>query len=197
VRFLLPIGPSRRTAAETVWKKMKSVFDNPNFDRVSIIAHSFGTWIVGYLLQTKELRFHRVIFCGAILDSKFDWETVTRKVDHPHWSDAPNAYVLNDCGTKDIWPIFAKFATWGYGISGRWGFQNALVRDRFHEVDHSGFFQDGFATRNWVPALTATSLSKGVDRGIDPSMLVSLMTITKLPYILIVIAVIVIYLLRR
>lgn len=185
VRFLLPIGPWRRRAAETVWMKMRSVFDNPNFDRVSIVAHSFGTWIVGYLLTTKDVRFHRVIFCGSILDSDFNWEKVQHKTGDPTFQNAPHARVVNDCGIRDVWPIVAKSATWGYGVSGRWGFQNALVKDRFHDLDHSGFFADGFATRYWVPALTGTKLPRGIEYGISPPAWLSLLTVVKLPYLLI------------
>ncbi len=93
--------------------------------------------------------------------------------------------VINDCGTADIWPIFAKFATWGYGASGRWGFQHALVKDRFHARNHSGFFEEGFATQYWVPALTETQLTRGIDDGISPPWWVSILTVIKLPYVLV------------
>ncbi|MBA3351928.1 MAG: hypothetical protein H0U23_05800 [Blastocatellia bacterium] len=186
LRFLTPIGPGRRKAAETVWAKMKSLYDNPNIGGVSVIAHSFGTWIVGYLLvNKKKARFRRIILCGAVLDGRFDWESVTDKIDHPNFENAPNTRIVNDCGTQDIWPIFAKFMTWGYGVSGRWGFQNALVRDRFHNVDHGGFFKAGFAKEHWVPALTGTVLSKGISEGIDPPSWISILTIVKLPYLIV------------
>ena len=114
VRFWLPIGPWRRTAADTVWKKTESVFGNPNIDHVSVIAHSFGTWIVGHLFTNRGLRFHRVILCGAVLDTKFEsWDRVKSQIDSANFQDDPNAIVVNDCGTRDVWPIFAKFATSG------------------------------------------------------------------------------------
>jgi O-acetyl-ADP-ribose deacetylase (regulator of RNase III)/pimeloyl-ACP methyl ester carboxylesterase len=184
LRFLAPVGPWRRAAAETVWQKMKNVYDNPNIARVSIIAHSFGTWIVGYLLAKHDVKFHRVILCGSVLDTRYDWGGVEQKIRAPAFANAPTVKVVNDCGTKDIWPVFAKFATWGYGVGGRWGFQHALVRDRFHVVDHSGFFTTGFATKHWVPVLTG-KLTKGIDEGaqINPPGWVNLLTLVKLPYL--------------
>jgi O-acetyl-ADP-ribose deacetylase (regulator of RNase III) len=183
VRFLTPFGPWRRAAAETVWTKMKSVYENPNIERVSIIAHSFGTWIVGHILATHTVKFHRVILCGSVLDTDYDWNRVHQKIQAPVFADAPNVKVVNDCGTRDFWPIFAKFATWGYGVAGRWGFQHALVKDRFHHpLKHSGFFEPGFATEHWVPVLTGT-LTKGVDQHISPPDWVNLLTVLKLPYI--------------
>ena len=147
IRFLTPVGPWRRRAAETVWAKMKSLFDNPNIAEVSVVAHSFGTWIVGYLLRTKQVRFYRVLLCGSVLDTSFDWDSVREKIVGPIFPASPNVRVINDCGTRDIWPIFAKFATWGYGVAGRWGFISALAKDRFHHYRHSDFFADGFATK--------------------------------------------------
>jgi O-acetyl-ADP-ribose deacetylase (regulator of RNase III) len=190
VRFLMPFGPWRRAAAETVWTKMESVYSNPNIEQVSIIAHSFGTWIVGHILTTHNVRFHRVILCGSVLDTGFDWGQVHEKINAPPFANAPNVKIVNDCGTRDVWPIFAKFATWGYGVAGRWGFQHALVKDRFHAVDHGGFFQPGFATTNWVPVLTGT-LTKGVEKGISPPVWMSVLTVLKLPYLLAAAAIIV------
>jgi O-acetyl-ADP-ribose deacetylase (regulator of RNase III)/pimeloyl-ACP methyl ester carboxylesterase len=187
-RFLTPVGPWRRAAARTVWKKMNSVFNNSNFDQVSIIAHSFGTWIVGHILENyPEAKFHRVILCGSVLDTEYDWNGVQNKVVAPYFDDAPNAKIVNECGTKDIWPVFAQFTTWGYGVAGRWGFQHSLVKDRFHHLDHSGFFQPGFATQYWVPVLNG-KVTEGVDKDISPSALVSILTVLKLPYVLLALA---------
>ncbi|OOG28797.1 hypothetical protein B1C78_00170 [Thioalkalivibrio denitrificans] len=184
VQFLLPFPAIRRKAAETVWLKAKSVFGNPNFDRVSIIAHSFGSWIAVYLLVVKPIRIHRLLLCGAIVDANFDWDTVSDRIDNPSFENAPACRVVNDCGTKDIWPLMAKAMTWGFGISGRWGFQHCIVADRFYHVDHSGFFEEGFAREYWVPALTGKRLPKGVSDGIDPPWALSLLTFVKIPVLL-------------
>jgi pimeloyl-ACP methyl ester carboxylesterase len=184
VRFLAPIGSSRRDAAETVWNKMKTIYDNPNIEHVSVIAHSFGTWIVGHILKNHTVKFHRVILCGSVLSTTYDWDGVQDKIAAPPFKNAPTVKIVNDCGTKDIWPIMAKFMTWGYGVAGRWGFQHALVKDRFHQpLTHSDFFKHGFATNNWVPVLNGT-LTKGADKGIDPPGWMNLLTILKLPYLL-------------
>lgn len=187
VRFVLP-GPWRKTAAETVWEKMKSVFDNPNLGRVSVVAHSFGTWIIGYLLTHKNVKFHRVLLCGAILNTRYDWDTAMSKISAPPFPGAPTARIINDCGTSDIWPILARSATWGYDMSGRWGFQHALVHDRFHPVSHSGFFKEGFARDYWVPALTHDHIQPGHGDKIDPPAWLVTLSIVKLPYFLILFA---------
>jgi O-acetyl-ADP-ribose deacetylase (regulator of RNase III) len=191
VRFLMPVERWRRAAALRVWAAMKGAYDSPNVSEVSVIAHSFGTWIIGHLLMNEaNIKFHRVVFCGAILPTDFAWDKVTAKIDRPDFTNAPTVFVVNDCGTRDVWPIFAKTMTRGYGPSGRWGFQNSLVRDRFHEVDHSGFFKEGFATTHWVPALVGTELTKGVADAdkIDPSAVLQVLTVLKLPLVIAVVA---------
>jgi O-acetyl-ADP-ribose deacetylase (regulator of RNase III) len=187
--FIFP-GPWRQAAAETVWKKMNVVFENPNLDRVSIVAHSFGTWITGYLLKHKNLKFHRVLFCGAILDTRYDWPSAAAKISGPTFHPNPVARVINDCGTRDIWPIFARSVTWGYDMSGRWGFQNALVQDRFHSVTHSGFFEQGFAAKYWVPALTQDVIERGPklkDKEISPPHWLTMLSVVKIPYLVLVV----------
>lgn len=186
LQFLVPIHAVRAKAAEKVWLKSQSVFSNENFDQVSVIAHSFGCWVVGYLLQHKPVTFHRVILCGAVIDADFDWDRVSRKLSAPTFRNLPATLVVNDCGTKDAWPLVAKAATWGFGYSGRWGFQHALVQDRFFPLRHSDFFKPGFAKAYWVPALVGDRLPDGSasSNEIAPSWLLSCLTFVKIPILL-------------
>jgi hypothetical protein len=65
--------------------------------------------------------------------------------------------VINDYGTKDIYPVLAKCLGWGYGDTGRHKFGRAEVRDRAHDFGHSDFFKKGsgrgeeFVRRFWKP----------------------------------------------
>jgi hypothetical protein len=111
VRFLTLFGPWRRAAAETVWLKMKSVYESPCIEQVSVIAHSFGTWIVVHILRTHSAKLYRVILYRSVLDTQVKWEQLKDQVQGPSFPDAPNYKIVNDCGTKDVWPHFAKFTT--------------------------------------------------------------------------------------
>ncbi|PKM37565.1 MAG: hypothetical protein CVV06_05120 [Gammaproteobacteria bacterium HGW-Gammaproteobacteria-10] len=182
VRFLLPLRKWRAQAAETVWKKSQAVFANENFDKVSIIAHSFGSWIVTYLLMRKKIRVYRLILCGCVVDANFDWnEEVTAKIVGPPLTGTVLRKVLNDVGTRDIWPLLAQAATWGFGSSGRCGFQHPLVEDRCHAVDHSGFFEPGFAVTSWAPVLLDESLPSGTDFMRDPGYIWNILSLVKIP----------------
>ena len=58
---------------------------------------------------------------------------------------------MNDCGSRDIWPVAAKILTWGFGPSGSFGFGTPGVKDRFHEFAHSDYFTADFVRKFWRP----------------------------------------------
>lgn len=117
---------------------------NPDAE-ISIVAHSFGTYILCKILSTaNDLNFHRILFCGAIVEADYDWSSVEKQFTSP---------VINDIGRWDYWPSMAKSWSWGFGDSGCIGFQNSLVRDRHFEFGHSDFLDVGHMQQYWLPYL--------------------------------------------
>jgi hypothetical protein len=117
---------------------------NPDAD-ISIVAHSFGTYIVSKILAARcEIKFHRILLCGAIVDTDYDWAAVSDQFKEP---------VINDIGRRDTWPSLAKSWCWGFGNSGVIGFQNSLVRDRHFTYEHSGFLNVAHMQKYWMPYL--------------------------------------------
>jgi len=112
----------------------------------SIIAHSFGTFLVAGILQTApELTFCRIIFCGSVVRHRF------RVSDYDHRFEGE---LINEVGTKDIWPVLAETSTTGYGSAGTYGFRRSGVRDRWHNgKTHSAFLTPDFCEIYWVPYL--------------------------------------------
>lgn len=99
-----------------------------------VIAHSFGTWLFGHLLQgeTKrapvdQLKFGRIILAGCVLRPDFDWKYLK---DANLIED-----VLNHYGTADTVVPFAHLTIWDSGPSGRRGFDS----DQVLNVRASGF----------------------------------------------------------
>lgn len=86
-----------------------------------VIAHSFGTWLVGHLLldearrvPSERLAFGRVILLGSILRPDFNWKGL---------KDAGLVEeVLNHFGTHDRVVPFAHATIWDSGPSGVRGF---------------------------------------------------------------------------
>jgi pimeloyl-ACP methyl ester carboxylesterase len=111
--------------------------------KLSIIAHSFGTYIVGRILQKNiDIQVHRLILCGSVLPVDFPWEQLWGRFDD---------MVVNECGKSDIWPVLAQATSWGYGASGTHGFGVVLVKDRFHAGGHSQYLERSFVEEHWAP----------------------------------------------
>ena len=80
--------------------------------------------------------------------------------------------VVNDVGSRDVWPAFAKSATTGYGDTGTYGFRHPKVRDRwFKGFRHSDFLTPDFCRDYWVPFFTngKKGLDKIDEKGIVPT----------------------------
>jgi Protein of unknown function (DUF4019) len=141
-RFWFPIGTREAPVEKLLWRIRDARMRFPNA-KLSVIAHSFGTYAISKIFtENPDIQLHRLILCGAILPSDFRWDQIRQRVE---------SEVINDCGTRDIWPVLAQSTTFGYGPSGRFGFGTPGVRDRFHDFGHGGFFQDKFVREFWLP----------------------------------------------
>ena len=123
-RFWFPFwtrkGPIERVHGEIRAALQKYRRTHPEA-RLSIIAHSFGTYVVGKILQRHfDLHVHRLILCGSVLSQNFPWNQLQGRFDDDK--------VVNECGKADIWPVLAKSLTWGYGDSGTHGFGGSSSR---------------------------------------------------------------------
>ena len=110
-RFWFPFR-TRNKPIERVYTQIRVAFQksrktDPNA-RLSIIAHSFGTYIIGEILKRGfDLQLHRLILCGSVLPQDFPWEQYQGRFDDDK--------VINRCGKADVWPVLAQSASWGYG----------------------------------------------------------------------------------
>jgi hypothetical protein len=105
-----------------------------------VIAHSFGTWLIGHLLENElmrkpeeQLRFGRIILTGCILRPDFDWKRIkdAELVDD----------VLNHYGSKDPIVPLAHITIWDSGPSGRRGFDgDQVINIRADGYGHSDLF---------------------------------------------------------
>ena len=146
-----------------------------------VIAHSFGTWLFGHLLEDEltrneedRLEFGRVILAGCIMRPDFDW----KRIRESHLVED----VLNHYGTADRVVPLAHATITESGPSGRRGFDGDQVLNiRATGFGHSDLFSVDKRVENglthlansyqkyWRPFLTlpATELSTLPD-GMDP-----------------------------
>ena len=138
--FWCPLFTRKRPIDELLYKIEDAIAGSPNAELV-IVAHSFGTYAITKILRQKPgIRPSRMILCGSIVPRRFRWDLLPNRPK-----------VINDCGSRDIWPILAQSTTWGYGATGVLGFGFPNVKDRFHDMSHSDYFDEAFVERFWRP----------------------------------------------
>lgn len=134
--FLTPC--IRESKLDWFHREYDRICKQENVQRPSIIAHSFGTYLVAELLSKyPEVKFDKIIFAGGIAPCDFDWET--------RFNNGQVLHVLNEVAKKDIWPAVAKMVIPRAGCSGSAGFCSQVpdVGQRFSSIGHSGTFFEG------------------------------------------------------
>jgi hypothetical protein len=151
LNFLWPIGRAKKIK----WfeKTYTDEINNRNIDlkgdeRPSVVAHSFGTYIVGWaLFKYEELKLNKIILCGSILPTDFPWDVLLER--------GQVRGVRNEFGVKDVWVKWVRFFVPRTGPSGSKGFSRRhprLEQKRF-EFQHSEYFREGHMKAFWMPFL--------------------------------------------
>jgi hypothetical protein len=103
--FLLPFGRSKKikwfenTYTEEINDKN---LDLKAGELPSVVAHSFGTYIVGWsMFKYEELKFNKIILCGSILPTDFPWDALLER--------GQVRAVRNEFGVSDIWVKWVRF----------------------------------------------------------------------------------------
>lgn len=147
-RFLMPWLRARKI--EWFLRKYTEVRRlNPKAN-ISICAHSFGTYIVGYaMLKYEQIKFDNIILCGSILPENFPWCELL--------NSGRVRRVLNEYGGKDSWARRARRAVSDAGPSGYSGFNIPQHQDFFQRrhdrYKHSDFFHALQFEQSWLPFL--------------------------------------------
>lgn len=172
-RFWCPFWTRLASISEIEWKVSRAIFENKDAE-VIVIAHSYGTYAISKIIKNNPLiNISRMILCGGIIPRAFKWGEMR---------NLPK--IINDCGSRDILPMLASSATWGFGESGRCGFGSPEVIDRFSNHNHSGFFDVDFVTKHWKPFVNDGSITKtDHNRPITPWFL-SILTVARIRFLL-------------
>jgi pimeloyl-ACP methyl ester carboxylesterase len=141
IRFL---GPWRKAAIAKVKQELRDLQRIHKDSELVVMAHSFGTYIVSKILKdAPDIRIKRLLLCGSIIPIAYRWDSLSHEFT--------NQTCVNEVGTRDIWPVFARVASFGYGESGSFGFKTSRVWDRFFDYGHSDFFTDDHFKTFWQP----------------------------------------------
>ncbi len=179
LRFLLPVRFFKTWAAARVARDIRAAMAYHKVTTVSIIAHSFGTFIIAEILEKRfDINFGHIIFCGSVVESGFPFERHATRFE---------GAVVNEVGTHDIWPILADSATWGYGPTGAFGFHRPRTFDRYHRgVTHSAFLNEKFCRRWWIPVLSGSE-PKSSDAPENPPLWLRVLSVVHIKHMLLVV----------
>lgn len=126
-----------------------------NSERPSMVAHSYGTYIAGHAMwKYSEIKFDRIILCGAILRREFPWDALAK-------NGQLNA-VLNQYGGQDFWARIVAWVVSDAGQSGRSGFSAeaaCLTQQNYPRFRHSDYFYDLNYKGNWLPFLRGEAVA--------------------------------------
>jgi hypothetical protein len=177
-QFLIPIPYFRRKAIEKVWDQIRTVKQNNDGAHLSVIAHSFGTFVISHVVKEEfDFKFHRIIFCGSVVNYDFPFEQLQGRYVPP---------ILNEVGTRDIFPALAESVTFGFGSAGTYGFRRPLLRDRWHNGAGHGFFLNrDFCRKFWTPFLKDGTIIASASAPEPPRLWIQLLSTFKIKYLLI------------
>lgn len=146
ISFFLP--SARRRAVARFRDAYSNFCHEHGIKRCSIVAHSFGTYLVAEALETYGLSFDRIVLCGSIIRRDFPWPV--------YLAQDRVRQILNDCGHRDLWVKLVVWFVSGTGASGAAKFTTAdsrLLQHVHPAWKHSDFFYvDNYRTR-WIPFL--------------------------------------------
>lgn len=123
---------------------------------VSVIAHSFGTYIIGAYVNGFEeflpVQLNCIILTGSILSTQYDWDK---------HRGAKIARVLNEIAPNDQWVKHMPKLQWIdkdplFGNSGVEGFTNksSILTERKSDIfDHNNVIKRDVIEKYWLPFL--------------------------------------------
>lgn len=160
----------------------------------SVIAHSFGTYLVARALKKyNEVKFDRIIFCGSIVEKNYSWSTIL--------NSGRATRVLNDFGGKDFWAKVAQWVVSDAGPSGAEGFSDdakgRVIKLYRSEFRHSDFFYNSNYMQTWIPFLDGKDPDPSVDMPRRPPNLKFRIVLWLLTLVLVLGLVLAGYILRR
>lgn len=175
-RFLLPIKFFRKKARDKLHQQIRSIGKIDNDSGISIIAHSFGTYLISEILRSgPEFKINRIIFCGSVVKYDFPFQALSDRFNQP---------ILNEVAAADLWPALAESLTTGYGSAGTFGFKRPLVYDQWNKGGHSAVLTQEQCLKYWVPFLRDGNIVENETAEPRSPLYINIISIFKIKYII-------------
>lgn len=131
--------------------------------RISIIAHSFGSFIIGSYLEgfieddAPPVAFNSILLTGSILNTEFDWEKFRGfSIGSVYNTVAPNDEYVKYMPESDLKKYIGMSNI--FGTSGVHGFSNKtpiLTQNKYEILNHNNSFKRDMIESKWMPFLNA------------------------------------------
>jgi hypothetical protein len=134
---------------------------------ISIIAHSFGTYIIGAYLEgfgvdeCPPVSFNTIILTGSILTENFDWEKYRGlSVGSVYNTIAPNDEFVKYMPETELKRFIGMSNTFGQaGINGFKNESPMLTQNSFEIFSHTNTIKRDIIEQKWMPFLNANRYS--------------------------------------
>lgn len=153
----------RQKKYKKISSRLRSIISKNKDKEITIIAHSFGTFIVSYALSSMCLdnKIKNTILCASPLPTDFD---ISHIIDSSEMT-------VNECGVNDVVLLAANVAVLGLGDAGRKGFDldnSSKFINRYHKGGHSLYFLNSldsvsFVEKNWLPIILSNTYPTRID----------------------------------
>jgi CheY-like chemotaxis protein len=143
--FLIP--PLRKYEVNNFKKELEFFTNKYPSTSISIVGHSFGTYLIAQSLKEIELsispKVDNIILCGSVLKPDYNWSDILTR--------HKISKVLNDCALNDGALLLSQAVAIKLGMAGRVGFIGSyagIVNNRYFNGGHSCFF-DSIIFDDW------------------------------------------------
>ncbi|MDO8459409.1 MAG: hypothetical protein Q7T07_21100 [Burkholderiaceae bacterium] len=152
-QFWFPFNILRAEPEKILLREFRDIKEQYKDANLVVIAHSFSTYLISRILEDHtDIKITKLILCGSIIPRNYRWDKVR--------ASATGMAVVNEVGTKDIWPVMATVTSTGYGCSGATGFGTNRVTDRYFNYGHSDFFTLEHIKKYWLPFVSDGTISQ-------------------------------------
>jgi len=159
--FIIPF--TRWLMTRRFRKDFINIATGSSWDRIDIVAHSFGTHLVAWalyrILAKHHIKINTIILSGSVLKSGYPW----RELMGPQ---GDVSRVVNDCGVRDNVLLLNQIFVLGTGMAGRTGFsglESQIFVNRYFDHGHSGYFDGDFMERHWLSLLLTENPVNRID----------------------------------
>lgn len=152
------IGPLRNRQIRKFYKKIDQFHQQHPDIRPSVVAHSFGTYIVTRALaRYPAIKLNRLVLCGSIVERAYDWKTMLESrrvhgVRNEVAGDDPVVRLFRSRVMRRLVPYSGPTGIDGFGHKYS-GFEEAT----FKEFSHCSHFEAPLHCKTfWVPYIRGT-----------------------------------------